>query len=70
MEDGLKIPAAVVHLHGKDILGVLVQLRAHLHEVDVCDQQQNFDEHHQHQGVEDGAEDGTLAAFLRRGALG
>jgi len=67
---GLDVAAAGLYLHGKDILGILVQLRAHLHEVDGCDQQQNFDEHHQHHGVEDGAEDGTLAAFLRRGALG
>lgn len=67
---GLDVAAAGLHLHGKDILGIMVQLRAYPHEVDGCDQQQNFDEHHQHRGVEDGAEDGTLAAFLRRGALG
>ena len=36
---GLDVAAAGLHLHGKDILGVLVQLRAHLHEVDGCDQQ-------------------------------
>ena len=54
VEDGLKIPAAVVHLHGKDILGVLVQLGAKPGGVGGKGQQQDL---HRQQGEKDGAED-------------
>ena len=57
VEDGLKIPAAVVHLHGKDILGVLVQLGAKPGGVDGKGQQQELHRQHSQQGEKDGAED-------------
>ena len=57
VEDGLKIPAAVVHLHGKDILGVLVQLGAKPGGVGGKGQQQDLHRQHSQQGEKDGAED-------------
>ena len=58
-----QIADAVVHLHGQDILGVLVQPAGHIGHSDTQRKQDDLDDHHDHHIGKDGQEDGPALSF-------
>ena len=62
VQGGLDVSAAVLHLHGEDVLRVLVQLGADPHRIDGRDEQRDLHQQHTDHRFEDGAENGALCA--------
>ena len=62
VQGGLDVSAAVLYLHGEDILRVLVQLGADPHHIDGRDEQCDLHQQHTEHRLEDGAENGALCA--------
>ena len=62
VQGGLDVSAAVLHLHGEDVLRVLVQLGADPHHIDGRDEQCDLHQQHTDHRLEDRAENGALCA--------
>ena len=62
VQGGPDVSAAVLHLHGEDVLRVLVQLGADPHRIDGRDEQCDLHQQHTDHRFEDGAENGALCA--------